>query len=364
MQGDGILAGPVYATQIESARNVPPFEAASKKGLIHGGPASVAAGIDMGISNTILNMDLGSLIYRNEDSNGNPVDNSSLQNVYTFVSNGETFYFDADYVNGVDADISAYSKRGVNVMLVLITWAKTDFNRYPTQLTYNTTDNHQTVAFNTSNDRGLRYWIAALEFLADRYSKSADSGLVEKYIIGNEVDYCYDWYLIQPETDGHGHRLRADLDTFFGIEYAEQGDNYHDRTVDRDGEGKRSLGVDRVRVLRELGQQDDKSRVHENISKCLEDLLDVSEKASLIGVRGDQADHGVERNQHSGQADSVRDVVDQEYIDILDHVREACRNVEQEHGGDCKRNAHSQEPDSGFAHLSLGLIDYAAHDQV
>ena len=106
------------------------------------------------------------------------------------------------------------------------------------------------------------------------------------------------------------------------------------------------------------------SRVYKHIAQGLEDLLDISEKAALIGVFRDQSYHGVEGHQHTGQADSVGDVVDQEHIYILDCIREALRYKKQKHGGNGEGDAHSEEPDPGLSHLGVCLVHDPAHDQV
>ncbi|MCR5173074.1 MAG: cell wall-binding repeat-containing protein [Oscillospiraceae bacterium] len=209
LQGTKILSGPVYASEIYSFRNIGPFEVKTKKGLTVEDSSTVYQAIDMGVGNTVVNWDLCSTIYANEDANGNPIDNSG-RNAYEFESNGETFYIDAQYVKDQDGIISAYSKAGINVSLVVISWAKTRTRTYPEALRYNTNNQDtQTLAFNTSNELGRKYWIACMEFLAERYSKSTSFGLVDQFIIGNEIDYTYDWYLLQP-----GRNNRVEFNTF------------------------------------------------------------------------------------------------------------------------------------------------------
>ena len=219
IQDGNILVGPFYASDIYSTRNNGPFEVNTKKGIIHEDDSSPAMADEMGTSNTVVNFDMGSLIYAKEDANGNPIDPSTYRNVIEYECNGETYYFNSEYIKAIDGDISEYSKRGINVTLVVICWYNTNFNRYPSTLAYNTTDNHQTVAFNTSNDKGMGYWIAAMEFIADRYSRGTTLGLVDKFIINNEIDYTYDWSLITPEKDENGNYMRADFDVFME-EYA------------------------------------------------------------------------------------------------------------------------------------------------
>ena len=219
LQGDKIIAGPFYASEIASVggRNVTPFEAATKKGLTHEDSSTINTAIDMGAGNTVINWDLGNTIYANEDANGNPIDNSG-RDAIAFTSGGETFYFDRNYVESKDRTIGDYTKNGINVSLVVITWAWRAGENYPASFRYNTNNTDtQTLGFNTSNPLGRKYWVAAMEFLADRYSDK-ETGFVDQFIVGNEIDYTYDWYLIQPGVV-NGLYQRADFNTFME-EYA------------------------------------------------------------------------------------------------------------------------------------------------
>lgn len=219
IQNDAILAGPFYASEIASVdnKNVTSFEVRSKKGLTHEDSSSVDKAIEFGTGNTVINLDIGKMIYANEDANGNPIDNSG-KNAIKFTTNGETFYFSADYVASKDRQISPYTSNGINVSLVLISWVKSLGSSYPSSLLYPTNGTDvQTLGFNTSNPLGRKYWVAAMEFLANRYSDK-DSCFVDQFIIGNEVDFAYDWYLIQPgKVDGQYQK--ADFNTFME-EYA------------------------------------------------------------------------------------------------------------------------------------------------
>ena len=215
IQNDQVLAGPYYANEIASMRNKQPFKVSTKKGLTLEDGSTINEAIEMGVSNTVINMDLCSLILANEDKNGNPIDNSDRGDVIEFESNGEIFYFDANYVYSQDGLISAYTKAGMNVSLVLISWAKTHTEDYPSALLYmDAKENRQTMAFNTSTERGREYWVAAMEFMANRYSQSSTLGIVNKFIIGNEIDYTYDWYLLQPNKDKNGQYQKVEFNTF------------------------------------------------------------------------------------------------------------------------------------------------------
>ena len=220
IQDGKILAGPYYATDIASMRSKAPFNTGTKKGLALEDGGTIEYAKEMGVGSTAINMDMCTLIVAKEDEDGNPIDLSGRSDLIEFESNGEIFYFNADYVRAQDSLIVPYSKAGINVSLIVISWAKTWTKDYPTSLMYLTAkQNRHTMAFNTSTERGRDYWIAAMEFLSDRYSKSANSGLVSKYIISNEIDYTYDWNLIIPLQDANGNYQRADFDVFME-EYA------------------------------------------------------------------------------------------------------------------------------------------------
>ena len=212
-----IIAGPVYASEIEAYRDVAPFETNTKKGLICEDFSTINTAKEMGIGRTVVNCDLGSLILANEDKNGNPIDNSKRPNTVSFESNGETFYFDTEWLSLQDQLTIPFSKAGINVTFVVIVWQQTtvDSKTYPESLRYDTggTDT-VTLGVNTGNALGAKYVIAAMEFLAERYSKSPETGLVDRWVIANEIDYAYDWFLIQSRakgSDGKYHKYGFDI---------------------------------------------------------------------------------------------------------------------------------------------------------
>ena len=200
-----IIAGPVYASEIEAYRDVKPFETNTKKGLICEDFSTINTAKEMGIGRTVINCDLGSLILANEDAKGNPIDNSKRPNTVSFESNGETFYFDTEWLSLQDQLTIPFSKAGINVTFVVIVWQQTTVGskEYPESLRYDTggTDT-VTLGVNTGNPLGAKYVIAAMEFLAERYSKSPETGLVDRWVIANEIDYAYDWFLIQSRAKG------------------------------------------------------------------------------------------------------------------------------------------------------------------
>lgn len=220
LQDGKIVAGPYYATSVSSVCSVDPFETTTKKGLVAENGATIETAKEMNVGNTTINAEICQLILANEDADGNPIDYSGRTDVVPFESNGKTFYFKAAGVQSLDGMVIPYSQAGINVTLVVYPYCKEDTSSYPTSLLYiPVKSNRVTMAINTSNELGREYWVAIMEFLADRYSKTADTGLVNKFIIGNEIDYSYDWNLIMPLKDANGKYQKADLDVYME-EYA------------------------------------------------------------------------------------------------------------------------------------------------
>ena len=215
VQDGKLLAGPIYANSIASQRNRPAFEMDTIKGLVLEDDSTLAMAQDVGASNTVINMNLCDLIVANEDANGNPINNSGNSGLIPFESNGKTYYFNAGYVHGLQSQVAAYSKAGINVIMVVIAWRVGCPATYPASLLYlKVNQNVQTMAFNTSNALGAGYWVAAMEFLADKFSRSAEEGMVHKFVIGNEIDCSYDWNQMIPSLDANGNSQRLPLDTY------------------------------------------------------------------------------------------------------------------------------------------------------
>jgi len=206
VQNGKILYGPVYATDIYAPQDNITYESFSKKGVFSETPSSYDYVVDLGCSYTSLNMNIAKLFYANEDKNGKPINNAKRDDAIAFESNGKTYYFQKNVVNQFDSMISKYSKAGINVTLILVAFRSEDYSMFPYSFVY--TENSGTcMGINTSNDMGRNYWIAAMEFLASRYSRSAKTGLVNNYVLGNEIDYAFDYNRISDKR-------RESLDTY------------------------------------------------------------------------------------------------------------------------------------------------------
>ena len=228
-----IVKGPVYVTEIAALRGDVTLDVPSKKGLVDElDEESFEISEDVGSNWTALNIDFTQLILANEDEDGKELDNSNA-NADTIEINGKTHYINTGYLSQLDYRVKKYTSMGINVVGIVVSFVETEnSNSYPRALKY-IDDARWTNGFNTSNDLGRDYFIAGMEYLANRYSKG-NKGYICNYVIGNEVDYAYDWYEIIPNDSEDGKTLpargtkylregeietRASLDTFME-EYA------------------------------------------------------------------------------------------------------------------------------------------------
>lgn len=191
VQNGSILYGPVYVTDIYAPDKKVSFSHNSNKGLY----ADVNTDIDtiekFGCSNVTLEIDLSKLFYANEDKSGIVLDQSINSDAIKFVSGGNNYYFSNSYIKDFDSFLSQLALSGINVSLKVVASRTSDWSRYPYALVYTTGTVGDYTAFNTSTEKGNGYFVAAMEFLAERYSNSVAYGYVQNFIIGNEIDNAY-----------------------------------------------------------------------------------------------------------------------------------------------------------------------------
>jgi hypothetical protein len=116
--------------------------------------------------------------------------------VIEFSSGGRSYYFDADAVARLDGQIKPLSDNGALVNLILILYQDSDPTSAWPVLHHPDADlSAGTVfAFNTKTAEGVAYYTAAMEFLADRYTREDEKyGRAVGYIVGNEVDAQWVW---------------------------------------------------------------------------------------------------------------------------------------------------------------------------
>lgn len=187
-----ILKGPIYVSKISSLKKKIAFKQKTIKGLFNENSTNMKYAKDLGVSSITVNIDLASIIYANEDPQGNPY--TIPENAIEFTSNGKKYYFNEAVVKALDKRISAASKNHMNVIGVAAAWQNFDMSSYPSAMRYKNYNYALQMGTNTSNKLGRDYYIAEMEFLAHRYSQNANTGLISTYVIGNEIDFTSNFY--------------------------------------------------------------------------------------------------------------------------------------------------------------------------
>ena len=106
-----------------------------------------------------------------------------------------TYHFSRRYLDSLQ--VKRLSEAGVVVNLIVLyyTGSRPELDAIMRHPGCATNAPNRLTAFNTSTADGRRHFRAAMEFLADRYSRAdAAHGRVWGYIIGNEVNAHWEWY--------------------------------------------------------------------------------------------------------------------------------------------------------------------------
>lgn len=165
-----------------SRYNEPYPTAASKKGLQ---VEMVDDALVLGVKHAALNINLTALFMRGEGGDA-----------LSYSSDGGTFRFQRQYVEGMDRQIRQLSDAGVLVNLIVLTYASgiPEVDRVVLHPNYDTNAPNRLGAFNTVTPEGQRWFTACLEFLSERWSRpDRKYGRVVGYIIGNEVNSHWFW---------------------------------------------------------------------------------------------------------------------------------------------------------------------------
>ncbi len=205
---DKVLKGPVYATDIEQKMTgEPTFNIRSKKGLLG---ENVIYFKDLNCSYATVNFDISNFICPNEIfADGDPIEIDHPTDAVEFVSNGKTFYFKASQVAAFDKMVKGYYDAGAHVTAIIYSSKNANEETFPQSMTYAPWSTKGTVlmGLNTSNKYGFEYYVAMMEFLADRYTQEGlPYGYIGNFVIGNEIDYAKDYNRIS--------EYHADLDTY------------------------------------------------------------------------------------------------------------------------------------------------------
>ena len=211
---DKVVKGPVYSTKIEAKYDsVPELSNKSKKGLLaeYNGFSTFK---DLGASHAVVNFEIRELIRPNEifedgEAIELPLPEEDKENLIEFVSNGKKYYFNKKTVEGWDKEIKDYYSVGAQITAIIIARPTTNDEVFPQKLTYAPYSTQETalMGLNTSNSYGFEYYVAMMEFLANRYSENDfANGYISNYVIGNEIDYAKSYNRISEK--------QASLDTY------------------------------------------------------------------------------------------------------------------------------------------------------
>lgn len=177
--GFGIVAG---ADPAGSRYSWPFPETAQKKGLQ---VQMVPDAIKLGVRHAALNLNLAQLI-----------DPTGQTNNPTWTTGGRTFHFQAGYVQQMDLQVKPLSDAGAVVSIIVLAYASGQpaVDSVLLHPDYDPACPNHLGAFNNRTTDGRAWFVAALEFLAERWSRPAqEHGRVANWIIGNEVNSHWFW---------------------------------------------------------------------------------------------------------------------------------------------------------------------------
>lgn len=181
------LEGAKYVEDMgTSLRNDPYPVTESKKGLQ---VTMVHDAINLGVKHAALNVNLGSFLWVS------PVEGDTIP--YEF--DGETFYFRKTVVEQNDARVRELTDAGVIITYILLnahTWGRVqtpddlwEIIKHP-----GFCEGGRISAFNMHDTRAVRYYMAWVAFLTDRYTlEGAPFGRAVGHIVGNEVNSGFEW---------------------------------------------------------------------------------------------------------------------------------------------------------------------------
>lgn len=180
------LGVPHYVDDIGfAATNDYPFpHAADKKGLQ---VEMTDDAEELGVQHAAINVAFNQLMLLRDTDPANTI---------TFTIDGTPFYFNRNYVTGLDGQIKSLSDNGTLVDLILILYRDTSPNSAFPRLVHPDAElgGGTVYAFDTKTAQGLEYFKAAMEFLTQRYTRADQRyGRALGYIVGNEVDTAYVW---------------------------------------------------------------------------------------------------------------------------------------------------------------------------
>ncbi|MFC1759834.1 DUF5722 domain-containing protein [Planctomycetota bacterium] len=168
---------------IAESRYVEEFpSAASKKGLQ---VEIIDDAIALGVKHAAINVNLSQIVVP-AGTSGGP----------SWKSGGATFHFNASALRRLDEQIKPLSDRGVIVNLIILAYqsGNKEVDRLMLHPEYDPAAPNRLGAFNCSTQEGRKWFVATLEFLAERWSRpDRRFGRAVGFIIGNEVNSHWWW---------------------------------------------------------------------------------------------------------------------------------------------------------------------------
>ena len=167
----------------EKSRYDEPYPAAySKKGLQ---VEMVEDALLLGVKHAALNFNIAQLVDPDSDPD-NP----------KWVKDGREYYFNRTYLDKIDSSIKKLSDRGVLVNLIVLAYqsGNAQINKIILHPRASRERPNPLSAFNSVTEEGRRWFVAIMEFIAERWSHpEKKNGRVVGYIIGNEVNSHWWW---------------------------------------------------------------------------------------------------------------------------------------------------------------------------
>ncbi|MGH1563955.1 DUF5722 domain-containing protein [Mumia sp. DW29H23] len=162
----------------------PPTPVRSKKGLQ---VQLTDDAEDLGVQSAAINVSLGQIMWTRPGTAAETVE---------YVSGGRTFWFSRSALESLDRQIRGSSEAGSSVDLIILVYRSGDSRSAASVLTDPGagTSGGTVMGFNTKTPEGVAYLTAAMELLADRYTREDRRyGRADGFIMGNEVDAQWEW---------------------------------------------------------------------------------------------------------------------------------------------------------------------------
>ncbi|WP_147304702.1 DUF5722 domain-containing protein [Thermasporomyces composti] len=181
------IGGPRFAHVLDfpATNDFPYPEAPSKKGLQ---VQMTDDAEELGVQHAAINVPLNEMMLLAEED---PAD------TIRFDYAGRTWYFDRSHVEALDNQIKPLSDNGQVVNLILLVYRSSNPNSAAHVLIHPDADLENggpVFGFNTVTAEGVAYFTAAMEFLAQRYTREDQAyGRAVGFIVSNEVDAQWTW---------------------------------------------------------------------------------------------------------------------------------------------------------------------------